>query len=178
MFALTLPINLALFKDLEGSLVLSFISVSAVFMSLSILGTGILQGINRAGQAARIIIFSVLLKIIFNYLFIDWLGLLGAAISTVTVYMVVFIINTYFIWRITHFTFWDKKMVSIIFSSIIMGIIVGLPTLFIDFSEWNRFKVFFLLIFLIFIGTLVIYNIIIDYKRTEERGRFNIALYE
>ena len=171
MFALTLPINLALFKDLEGSLVLSVISVSAVFMSLSILGTGILQGINRAGQAARIIIFSVLLKIIFNYLFIDWLGLLGAAISTVTVYIVVFMINTYFIWRITHFTFWDKKMVSIIFSSIIMGVVVGLPTLFIDFSEWNRFIVFFLLLFLIFIGTLVIYNIIIDYKRAE-RGAF------
>jgi O-antigen/teichoic acid export membrane protein len=155
MFALTLPINLALFKDLEGSLVLSFISVSAVFMSISILGTGILQGINRAGQAARIILFSVLLKVIFNYLFIDWLGLLGAAFSTVAVYMVVFMINTYFIWRITHFTFWDKKMVSIIFSSIIMGVVVGLPTLFIDFSEWNRLKVFFLLIFLIFIGTLV-----------------------
>ena len=154
MFALTIPINLALFKDLEGSNILSIISLSAVFTSLSILGTGILQGINRAGQAARIIIFTVILKIIFNMILIQWFGLLGAAYSTLFVYIVIFIVNTYFIWKRTQFDFWEIKIVSIILSSIMMGIVVGIPTLFIDFMEWNRFITFLYLLLSILIGAI------------------------
>ena len=154
MFALTIPINLALFKDLEGSNILSIISLSAVFTSLSILGTGILQGINRAGQAARIIIFTVILKIIFNMILIHWFGLLGAAYSTLFVYIVIFIVNTYFIWKRSKFDIWEIKNVSIILSSIIMGIVVGIPTLFIDFIEWNRFIIFLYLLLSILIGAV------------------------
>ena len=154
MFALTIPINLALFKDLEGSNILSIISLSAVFTSLSILGTGILQGINRAGQAARIIIFTVILKIIFNMILVHWFGLLGAAYSTLFVYIVIFMVNTYFIWKRTQFDIWEIKSVSIIISSIIMGIVVGIPTLLIDFMEWNRLIIFLYLLLSILIGAV------------------------
>ena len=138
MFALTLPINLAFFKDLQGSDMLAVFHLSAVFMSLTLLGTGILQGMNKEKLAAQIIVSSVLLKIATNFLFIKWLGLLGAAYSTLFVYFVIFVVNSYFIWKVKSFVFWRKQNNSIVFASLVMAGVVGIPTLLLNISDWSR----------------------------------------
>ena len=173
MFALTIPINLALFKDVSGSNILSILSLSAVFSSLTILGTGILQGINKSGQAARIIIYTVLLKIVFNLFLIKWFGLLGAAYSTLFVYMIVFVVNTYYIWKRTHFHIWKMKNLSIIASSIIMGVVVGIPTMFIDFIAWDRGIIFLYLMVSILFGT-VFYILLLLWTKTIKKEQISI----
>lgn len=176
MFALTLPINLALFKDLQGNDILAVFSLSAVFMSLSILGTGILQGMNKEGMAARIIIGSVILKIVTNFLFIHWLGLLGAAYSTLFVYLVIFIINTYFIWKSRPFAFWKKGYTSIVVSSLFMGLAVGLPTLAWDFTAWSRLTTLLYLFVSILIGGIVYVVLLLVTKGINREEVFGLPI--
>lgn len=138
LFALTLPLNIALFTDPQGSDILAVIGISSLFASLAILGTGILQGMNLAKQAAYIIIGSVFIKIITNLLFIQSFGLVGAAYSTLIIYMLIFGANLYVIMRNLPFSFWTKNETMIAISSITMAIVIGLPTLYFHMEEWSR----------------------------------------
>lgn len=138
LFALTLPLNLALFTNLEGSSMLAIINISSVFTSLTILGTGILQGMGSERIAATIIIGGVLLKIASNMFFIQLYGLDGAAISTLFVYVVLFIVNSLFIFKRIRYSIINRQVIMIVLSSIVMGCVVGIPTLMFDLVDWSR----------------------------------------
>jgi O-antigen/teichoic acid export membrane protein len=138
LFALTLPVNLALFKDVEGSHVLSVIGLSSLFTSLSILGTGILQGMNKAKEAAFVIVGAVIVKIVTNMVLVSSYGLEGAAYSTLAVYMMIFIANSYLIANSIPFSIWNKKITAMVVSSIIMGAIIGIPTILLNIEHWTR----------------------------------------
>lgn len=138
LFALTYPINLGLFTDLAGSSVLAIISLSSLFTSLTILGTGVLQGINKAKLAAWIIVAGVAVKLILNIVLVNAFGLDGAAVSTALVYLLLFLANVYAIRKYSKFDAFTKKTFVIILASVVMGAIIGLPTLFIDFELMSR----------------------------------------
>ncbi|MEN2767347.1 putative polysaccharide biosynthesis protein [Ornithinibacillus xuwenensis] len=138
LFVLAAPLNLALFMNLEGSWVLAIIGFSSIFTCLTLIGTGILQGINLAKLAAIIIIGGVLFKTFSNIILIHLYGLEGAAISTLLVYLLVVILNTVLIIRKMHFSFLNRNSAKIILASIVMGAIIGIPTFLIDFEAWNR----------------------------------------
>lgn len=138
LMALTLPINLGLFTDLEGSLVVAIISFSSLFTSLTVLGTGVLQGINKARLGAWIIIVGVLVKLILNLVLVNLYGLTGAAVSTALVYLILFAINTYVIWKFTAFQYFSKKILSITIASLVMGAVIWLPSLFLNFEDMSR----------------------------------------
>ena len=138
LLALTLPLNLALYTNLEGSSMLAIINASAVFTSLTLVSTGVLQGMSLARLGAFIIVGGVLLKIVLNLILIQQYGLDGAAWSTLIVYAVVFIVNTLFILRAMRFSAFNMTTIKVIVSSIIMGTVVGLPTLVLDVASWGR----------------------------------------
>ena len=138
LLALTFPLNLALFTNLEGSTMLAIINLSSVFTSLTILGTGILQGMNAEKIAATIIIGGVLLKVVSNLFFIQLYGLDGAAISTLFVYVVLFIVNSLFIFKRIRYSIFNRQVLMIMVSSIIMGCVIGLPTLWFDIVELDK----------------------------------------
>ncbi|MGM0941824.1 MAG: putative polysaccharide biosynthesis protein [Bacillota bacterium] len=166
LLALTLPINLALFTNLEGSNVLAIIGLSSVFTSLTILSTGILQGMNFAKQAAMIIVFGIIAKALFNIYLIQLLGLRGAALSTLAVYIILFIINTMFMYRHYSFSFRKKVVTKIVVASVLMGAVIGIPTLFIPISEWTRIQALLYLVgatvigIIIYILQLQLYNVV------------------
>lgn len=138
LFALTLPLNIALFTNLAGSDVLAVIGLSSVFTSIAILGTGILQGMNLAKRAAYIVIGAVVIKVVTNIVFVQSFGLLGAAYSTLFIYILICIINTYVIMKKINFTFWSKNHTMVVLSAIIMALIIGLPTLYFPIENWGR----------------------------------------
>ena len=117
---------------------LAIINLSSVFTSLTLLGTGILQGMNAAKTGALIILSGVVLKVFSNIFLIQAFGLDGAAYATLLVYFVLFIVNSVFIYRTIRFTVLGKDTVKMIVSSIVMGAAVGLPTLWLDFTHWSR----------------------------------------
>lgn len=160
LLALTLPLNLALYTNLEGSSMLAIINASAVFTSLTLVSTGILQGMNLARIGAFIILGGVVLKIVLNIVLIDAFGLDGAAWSTLVVYLVVFIVNTLFILRKIRFTAFNGSTIKIILSSIIMGAVVGLPTLWFDIASWGRLFALGYAMIAIGIGAVVYFGLL------------------
>ncbi len=138
LFSLTLPLNLALFTNLEGSLVLAIINLSAAFTALTVLGTGILQGLEKSKIAALIIMIGALLKVGLNIWFIQYWGLLGAAVSTLLIYILLFSTNSFFIYKFTKVKFYSKETIVHVCSSIVMGLIIGIPTLFLQIESWSR----------------------------------------
>ncbi|ASN04115.1 putative polysaccharide biosynthesis protein [Virgibacillus necropolis] len=140
LLALTLPLNLALFTNVEGSLTLAILGFSSVFTSLTVLGTGILQGMNLANQAAIIIVVGVVIKTFSNIYFIDLFGLNGAALSTLIVYIILFVINSSYIRKQLSFKIFNAEIFKMVFSSLTMGAIIGIPTLFFSFEYWSRIQ--------------------------------------
>ncbi len=138
LFSLTIPVNIALFTNTDGSLMLAVINLSAVFTSLTILGTGVLQGLNAARIGAYIIVCGVGLKIVANILLIEQFGLDGAAYSTLLVYAVLFIVNSVFIYRRISYTIVGADTVKMILSALVMGAVIGVPTLYLGVTEWSR----------------------------------------
>ncbi|WP_349408653.1 polysaccharide biosynthesis protein [Pseudalkalibacillus sp. SCS-8] len=164
LFALTLPLNLALFTNLDGSLVLAIINLSAVFTALTVLGTGILQGLDRAKMAAIIITVGAIVKVGLNIAFIQVWGLTGAAVSTLVIYILLFGANSFFIYKYTNVKFYSKETIVHAGSSILMGIVIGLPTLFLDIEGWSRLSALGYSLISIIIGGLIYFVCIIRFK--------------
>ena len=77
------PTNIMLFENADGSLVLSVLAFSILFSSISIVATGILQGLGYFFAPVKYILVGILIKSLGNYLLVPFFGTLGAAISTV-----------------------------------------------------------------------------------------------
>lgn len=138
LLALTLPLNLALFTNVEGSWMIAIISFSSVFTSLTLLGTGILQGMSLARIGAFIILFGVGVKIVGNLVFIPLFGLDGAAYATLIVYFLIFVTNTYVTYRKIQYRYITPEIMKMIGAAIVMAAVVGLPTLMLDVASWSR----------------------------------------
>ncbi|MHA6250844.1 putative polysaccharide biosynthesis protein [Oceanobacillus sp. CAU 1775] len=138
LVALTLPLNLALFTNLEGSSVIAMMSFSSVFAALSIIGTGILQGTNFAKLAAFIIIGAALGKALMNIYLVPHFGLNGAALSTLLVYFLMFLLNTIYIFKHFKYSFLSPAILKIGISSLVIGVVVGVPTFYINFASSGR----------------------------------------
>ncbi|MFB9827494.1 oligosaccharide flippase family protein [Lederbergia wuyishanensis] len=78
------PTNAMLFANGDGSSVLAVLAISIFFSSLILISSGILQGLGHVFAPGKYIIVGLTAKIILNYLFVPFLGTLGAAIATIT----------------------------------------------------------------------------------------------
>lgn len=169
LVALTFPLNLSLFTNLEGSMVLAITEFSSVFTSLVLLGTGVLQGIGLANISAFIIILGVVLKIIINPMFIRISGLDGAAWATLTVYFVLFLTNSMIINKHLKLILFNKQIGKIILASVIMGAVIGIPTLFFDLSEWTRLQALGYIIIAIIFGAIIYFLQLFLYKGIDRK---------
>ncbi|MFC4402955.1 putative polysaccharide biosynthesis protein [Gracilibacillus xinjiangensis] len=138
LLVLTAPLNLSLFTNMEGNSMLAIINASSVFTSFTLLSTGILQGMNLARIAAFVILFGVILKTVSNILFIQWFGLDGAAWATLLVYVVIAVLNAVIIYKHIPYRLFDMRVFKVLFASVVMGAVVGLPTMFFDIESWSR----------------------------------------
>ncbi|MCF6138771.1 putative polysaccharide biosynthesis protein [Pseudalkalibacillus berkeleyi] len=164
LFSLTLPLNLALFTNMNGSSVLAIISLSSVFTALTVLGTGILQGLDRSRVAAFIIVLGAIVKVGLNVLFIQYWGLIGAAVSTLVIYILLFIVNSIFIYKYTGVKFYSRATIVHAGSSILMGMIIGLPTLFLAVDEWSRVVALGYSLISMMVGGVIYFILIIRLK--------------
>ena len=105
-----------------------------------------------------------MLRFITNIVFIKIFGLIGAGYSTLFVYIVIFALNTYFIWKTIPFKIWDRNVSAMVLSSIIMGAIIGIPTLFFQIDEWSRTKAMGYSVLAIIVGALVYFALLVIMK--------------
>lgn len=168
LVVLTLPINLGLFTDLQGSTVLAIVSFSSLFTSLTVLGTGVLQGINKARLGAWIIIIGVGIKLFLNLTLVNMYGLVGAAISTAAIYLILFLLNAAAIRKYTGFSFFPKKTGTIVFASLVMGVVIWLPSLLLDFEELSRLAALLYVGAAVAIGGLIYFSLLLVTKAIDQ----------
>ncbi|ARI76229.1 putative polysaccharide biosynthesis protein [Halobacillus mangrovi] len=155
ILALTLPLNLALFTNLEGSVVLAIVGFSSVFTALAVLGTGILQGMDRSGQAALLVLGAMALKTVANIGLIQAYGLAGAAAATLMIYIILHYSNVILINRAVSVTPENNDRSKTIISSVIMGGIVAIPLLFLQVETWTRIEAFLYVCGAVVIGAVI-----------------------
>lgn len=168
LVVLTLPINLGLFTDLQGSTVLAIVSFSSLFTSLTVLGTGVLQGINKARLGAWIIVIGVVIKLFLNLLLVNLYGLEGAAISTAAIYIILFLLNAIAIRRYTGFSYFPKKTGTIIFASLVMGAAIGLPSYLLNVEELSRLAALLYVGAAVAVGGIIYFVLLLVMKAVDQ----------
>jgi O-antigen/teichoic acid export membrane protein len=176
LLALTLPLNLALFTDLKGNWVLAIIGFSAFPTALSVLGTGILQGMDRERRAALIVAIGAILKVVANFIFINFFGIIGAAISTLFVYLVLSFINIYVIRQNVTFSVWRRENTVIIFASLVMGAVIGLPTLLLNVAAWGRLMALIYVLAALVIGVMIYLALILLLKGVDKQDLMSLPI--
>lgn len=169
LLGLTLPLNLGLFTDLNGSSMLAIIHFSSVFTAFVLVGTGILQGINKVKTAAYIIIGGVMMKVVLNIMLIQLFDLDGAALATLIVYALLMIINLVFIKREIPFKFITREAFIMALSALFMGAIIALPTQWIDFSSVTRLFAISYLLIAVIVGGTIYFALLVVFKAIDEQ---------
>ncbi|WP_246946039.1 putative polysaccharide biosynthesis protein [Bacillus pinisoli] len=133
--------NKMLFRNMDGSFILSVLSISILLTSISLTGLAILQGLGYVSQSAWAVIAGVIMKWLFNSLLIPLYGSLGAAISTVLSVGVVAGVTGLFLYRaiqnqsIIQFYAFVKACIAGI---IMVSLIKGYEWLFFSYLASNR----------------------------------------
>lgn len=164
LFALTLPLNVALFTNAEGSSMMAILNVSAALTALTILGTGALQGANKARVGAYIVVGAVVVKLFTNIVLVKAFGLDGAAWSTLFVYALIFVANSVVIYRAVPYKAVSAPIVKIVVAASVMAAIVGLPTLYFDVAEWSRLIAIGYALLAMAVGAVVYFGLLFGLK--------------
>ncbi|TGB01702.1 polysaccharide biosynthesis protein [Halobacillus salinus] len=166
LLVLSVPLNIALFTNSEQSGVLAVIVISSIFMSFSILGTGILQGLGKPWIASIIVFGAALLKTGLNIIGVYSIGLLGAALATLVLFMLLHVANRIVIQRTITVPSTGDGWKAVI-SSIMMGALIGLPLLWVNVYEWSRLESMLYSTGAIFIGAVVYAALLVLFKVKE-----------
>lgn len=140
LVVLSVPLNFALFGDTQQSDVMTVVHLSAGLMALSILTTGIIQGIGKAVTGAWIVAGAAVLKIVLNIGFVSAFGLIGVAWSTLITYGVLFVANTWYIYSEIPVRLSSKKIMGFASSALVMGVLIAIAMSFIDISGFDRIE--------------------------------------
>lgn len=152
LFSFAPALNFMLFTDTNGSLMFGIHGLASIFISLTILTTSILQGLNFANRAAVILLLCIGLKFIFNITLLHFFGITGGAIATLFVYLLFAGLNEYYIFRmIQSAKHYYKVIIISILSFSMIGVIYLISTLF-PLLAWSRTFVFFYLSLAILVG--------------------------
>ncbi|MEG7964783.1 putative polysaccharide biosynthesis protein [Bacillus cereus group sp. Sample30] len=119
------PTNIMLFENSDGSDVLSILSLSILFSSLSITTASILQGLGQTLKPAIFVICGGCLKLALNYILMPYFSVKGAAIATLVALIVISILNSVLLMRAVSESLIDKRnMLGIVISGIGMGFVL------------------------------------------------------
>lgn len=169
LFALTVPLNFALFGDFEENALMAIVHISALFTAFAVLTTGILQGMNRSKESAWIVVIGSILKVVLNIIFIRNFGLIGVAWSTLIVYIVISSLNIWMMRKTIVFSLWKRSQTVFAFAAVVMGLIVSIPLLWMDPLSWSRSFAMGYVILMIIVGGAVYSVIVVTLKGLEKQ---------
>jgi O-antigen/teichoic acid export membrane protein len=127
---------------LNGYFVTPFIAASGLLLGLYLIFSQILTLVKNTMITGKIWILAAILSFLLNFVLVPWIGLLGAAITTLIAYVIAFVFTFYY--SLKYLTF-DLNLIFIIkcFSaSFLMGIVIIYLT---DYFDQNILNIAFLI---------------------------------
>lgn len=117
------PLNIMMYKDDAGTMTLAVLAFSAIFSTLAVTSSGILQGLGYNKLPVRHLLIGAAVKMICNFIFIPMMGISGSALAMVLAYVIVCSLNMWMVKRKA------KVQISIVkqfakptFCTLIMGV--------------------------------------------------------
>lgn len=120
MFAIMESLNMMLFQDNKGTNVLAIYCLSILFSSIAITTAAILQAIDKSHLPAISVLVGIGVKWILNISLVPFYATSGAAISTVIAYIVIAILNMYFIQKHSFYFQENRSTFKIMIISFLM----------------------------------------------------------
>nr|WP_272917289.1 polysaccharide biosynthesis C-terminal domain-containing protein [Halobacillus litoralis] len=117
---------------------LSITGFSSVFISMTLVGTAILQGMNASRLAATIILFGTLFKAIANAVLVPFYSIEGAAAATLITYLFIVVINNKMIRRLVEVPVIPVHLLKILVMSALLGGMTATTYLLANPFEWSR----------------------------------------
>lgn len=95
------PFNIAMYTDNKGEATLAILAFSAIFSTLAVTCSGILQGLGFNKLPVRHLLIGAGVKVLGNFLFVPTMGIRGSALAMVLAYVVVCGLN---LWQVVRKT--------------------------------------------------------------------------
>lgn len=119
------PINIAFNKNALGSSTMSILAFSAVFSTLAVTSSGILQGMGHNNIPVRHLLIGATIKVAGNFLLIPKYGLEGSAFAMVVCFATVCILNMWTVIRKSEIKFaWKDNVFKPVLSAVLFGFVI------------------------------------------------------
>jgi len=87
------------------------LSLGTIFMTLNRIGFTVLNGIGKPMLSTKILYFGAIFNLVFNILLIPKLGIVGASLTTVFGYLLMWILQAWYLSRFLNYSFLIKKWI-------------------------------------------------------------------
>jgi O-antigen/teichoic acid export membrane protein len=109
---------------ISSSILLKVLSLGFFFYSIANINITIINSINKPTISTKLISLCAILNLILNIILVPIIGTLGAAISTIVSFFILFIVSTIVLWKITKFEFpIGKWILDLILGFVFIGLL-------------------------------------------------------
>jgi O-antigen/teichoic acid export membrane protein len=108
---------------LSASPAIRILSLGTVFLTLNNIGFTVLNGIGKPHLSTKILYFGAIFNLVFNILLIPNFGIIGASLTTVLGYLIMWILQVWYLSRFLNYSFLIKKWVL----AVLVGIFSLIP---------------------------------------------------
>ena len=162
-------INIATSEFISTNILLLVLALTIIFASIYSLSQNILFLLKKTKIINYITLSGAIFNIILNIILVPYIGILGAAVSTLITFTILMILNLIYTRKHYKFDFMIKTIIKFTIAAIIMGVVIY------PFKSINLFS----LIIQILLGAIV-YFIILYFLKVikKEEIKFFLILYK
>jgi len=99
------------------------LSLGTIFLTLNNIGFTVLNGIGKPMLSTKILYFGAIFNLMFNILLIPKLGIVGASLTTVFGYLLMWVLQAWYLSRFLNYSFLIKKWIL----AVLIGIFSLIP---------------------------------------------------
>jgi O-antigen/teichoic acid export membrane protein len=99
---------------LSASDAIMILSLGTIFMALNRIGFNVLNGIGKPELSTKILYFGAIFNLVFNILLIPKFGIVGASLTTVFSYLIMWILQVRYLSKFLRYSFLIKKWVLVV----------------------------------------------------------------
>jgi O-antigen/teichoic acid export membrane protein len=167
------PFNIAMYMDAKGTSTLAILAFSAIFSTLAVTSSGILQGLGYNKIPVRHLLIGAVVKFIANFIFVPIYGISGSAIAMVIAYIVVCGLNLWMVFKKTKITVSTKQVFfkPLLSTAIMAGVLYvayySLRGWFIV-AQFNRWEYIIISLLYVIIAMIVYFIVLLLTKTVTE----------
>lgn len=127
LLVLATPLDLALFGETKGAIIISSVCFMSLFSSLELISTYMLQGLGMMYRPVRNMFIGIGLKLVLNVALIFPLHILGAAIATTVGYLLSSVLNIMAVKKYSkvQFSVWRLALPSLVSALLLCAVLLG-----------------------------------------------------